>query len=95
MTGKELIWGTLLGDTYCNRRGVITLELRIAAAPYLLWKWELLQSENMVTEKSRPPPLFTEKERKMAGGPIPFDSTAAPFLLKNENSFMWKRVARL
>ena len=51
---EDLIWGSLLGDAYCNRRGCITLEQSAASAPYLFWKWELLNSMGLLAPTSTP-----------------------------------------
>ena len=53
-TGKEMIWGSLLGDAYCNFRGCITLEHSVQSTPYVFWKWQLLGRENMLTQTSLP-----------------------------------------
>ena len=46
LTVKDLIWGCLLGDAYCNPRGCITLRQGLSQAPYLFWKWETGRAAN-------------------------------------------------
>lgn len=54
MTPGECIWGSLLGDGYCNPRGCITLEHSVWSAPYLFWKWELLKRGGVLAPTSTP-----------------------------------------
>ena len=62
-TGDDLIWGSLLGDAHCNKRGNVCFDHSVSATPYLFWKWELLRNQGLLAEKSRPKLLVRRDKR--------------------------------
>ena len=54
MAASDIIWGSLLGDGHCNKRGCITLEGNVFTAPYTFWKWEWLRAAGLLTNTSTP-----------------------------------------
>lgn len=50
----DLIWGSLLADAHCNKRGCITLEGSVIQTPYTFWKWEQCKAGGILTATSTP-----------------------------------------
>ena len=54
LSANDIIWGSLLGDAHCNKRGCITLEGSVIQTPYTFWKWEQLAAAGVLTATSTP-----------------------------------------
>ena len=54
LPADDIIWGSLLADAYCNKRGCITLEGSVIQTPYTFWKWQLLADAGVLTAASTP-----------------------------------------
>ena len=54
VSASDLVIGTILGDGYISKRGVLTIEHSLSSEPYVTWKYLVMKEAGLLTPRCQP-----------------------------------------